>query len=398
MKPRLAVVVSHPIQHFAPWHREIVRRDAVDLRVFFCCDWGVEEFVDPDFGTSFRWDVPLTEGYEYEFLPIRRRPLRLGFWEVDNPAIGGALDRFDPHVVQVLGWAYRTNWRALSWAQRRRRPVLLYTDSHIGARPRGVSTLVRESIVRYFYRRVSGALYVGDNNRAYHRFYGIPEERLFPGVYPIDRARLVGSVPDRAAARSAVRERHGIPRDAFVALACGKLIARKRALDVAAAVADLAEQGRPIWALLVGEGRERGEIEAFLAQRGVTNVVITGFVNQMQIAEYFAASDVLVAAADYDAHPLVVSEAACFGLPILASDAIGCIGENDTAKPGRNAIVFPRGDRERLRDGIATLAGDSETYGRMSKASLEVSEWQDASVAAEAVARATCALQEMGPR
>ncbi len=67
---RLAMVVSHPIQHYAPMYREIAALAEVDLRVFFACRWGVDSYHDPEFGRAVQWDVPLTEGYDHEFLPI----------------------------------------------------------------------------------------------------------------------------------------------------------------------------------------------------------------------------------------------------------------------------------------------------------------------------------------
>ncbi len=36
MPIRLAIIVSHPIPHFAPWHRELARISDIDLKVFFC--------------------------------------------------------------------------------------------------------------------------------------------------------------------------------------------------------------------------------------------------------------------------------------------------------------------------------------------------------------------------
>ncbi len=390
--------MSHPIQHFAPWYREVARRGALELHVLFCCDWGVQEVVDPGFATAFKWDVPLTEGYSHEFLPIARRPRRLGFFEVDNPQVATALDRFEPDVVQVLGWAYRTNWRALAWARRCRRPVLLYTDSNVKEQVAVWKVRLKRPLIRRFYRRVDGALYVGDNNRAYHRAYGLPEERLFPGVYPIDRARLLAAAPDRKAARRTLRSRHGVPEDAFLVISCGKYLPRKRHLDLAAAAAQLAARQRPVWALLVGEGPQRPELEAWLRQRQIRNVALTGFVNQAEIPHYYAAADAVAVPSDFDPHPLVVSEAASFGLPVLASDAIGCIGENDTARPDVNALVFPCGDVAGLVQGIARLLDDPALRRRMGEASLRISEWQDASVAAEALARASQALVRLGPR
>ena len=184
MALKLAVVTSHPIQHFAPWHREIARLGGVDLRVFFCCDWGVNEYLDPEFQIKIKWDIPLLEGYEHEFLPMPRRPERLSFWEVDNPTVGAALDRFAPDVVQVFGYARRTNWRTVGWAKRRSVPVLLYSDSNVKTDVSLWRRAAKRVVVRRFYDRVDGAFYCGDNNRDYHRRYGLPPERLFPGGDP----------------------------------------------------------------------------------------------------------------------------------------------------------------------------------------------------------------------
>ncbi len=398
MSLRLAVIVSHPIQHFAPWHREVSRCGEIEQHVLFCCDWGVEEYDDPGFGTSVKWDVPLTVGYAYEFLPIARRPKRLSFLQVDNPAVGRFLSRIDPHVLQVYGYAYRTNWRAVAWARRRGRPVLLYADSNVKAEVAPWKRLVKDRMVSHFYGRIDGALCVGDNNRAYHLRYGMPEERLFPGVLSIDRDRLLAAVPDRAAARRCVRERHGIPDDAFVAIFSGKYTPRKRAGDLVSACAGAARDGAPLWALLVGEGPERPAIEALVRARGARNVVLTGFVNQSEMPAYYAACDVLAVTSGFDPHPLAVTEAACFGLPVVASDAIGCIGPNDTVRDGGNGIVYPCGDEERLRAALERLRRDTALRGRMGEASLRISEGQDLATAARQLADATRALHRLGPR
>lgn len=395
---RIAVLVTHPIPHFAPWHRETARLGIVEQKVFFCCDWGISEVRDKDFGTSFRWDVPLTEGYDHEFLPIARRPERLDFRSVDNPDVSDALDRFDPDIVQVFGYAQRTMWRAVRWAARRGRPVLIFSDSNVQAPTALWKKPLKAAVLAAFYRHVDGALYIGDNNRAFHARQGIPEERLFPGVCPIDRRRLLDAVEDPAASRRTLRQRYGIPEDAFLLVACGKYIPRKRLQDVVEACARLAEHDPPVWALLVGEGPQRTEIEARIALHDLKRVILTGFVNQGDIPAHFAAADLLVVPSGRDPHPLVVSEGASFGLPVVASDAIGCIGPNDTTRDGVNARVYPCGDVDGLGRAVAEIAADPVRAKAMSEASRRISEWQDASVAAVALAQAAEELVRMGPR
>ena len=273
MPIRLAILVSHPIQHFAPWHRELAQVADIDLKVYFCCDWGLRSYVDPEFKIPVEWDIPLVDGYAHEFLPIARRPKRLSFWEVDNPSVGAALDRFQPDVVKTFGYAYRTNWRAAQWARQRRRPLLLYSDSSGQNIVPWWKRFVKDILLRKFYSYVDGALFVGDNNRRYHRRYGLPPDRLFLGVLPVDRRMMLKAVPDPASTRGEVRSRLGIPGDAFVVLFCGKYISRKRPADLVRAVHQLGRKGLPVWALMVGEGEQRLAIESFCRTEKVNNVV-----------------------------------------------------------------------------------------------------------------------------
>jgi glycosyltransferase involved in cell wall biosynthesis len=180
-------------------------------------------------------------------------------------------------------------------------------------------------------------------------------------------------------------------------LFCGKYIERKRPMDVIVAAHSLARKGLPVWSLLVGEGEERRTLQAF-CERARANAVLTGFVNQSAIPSYYAASDVIAVTSSFEAYGLVASEASVFGLPILVSDRVGCIGPQDTAQPGRNAIVFPCGDTQRLSEAIEVLYSDRSLYTAMSANSTLISESQDELVATQRTTTAVSRLHDMGPR
>lgn len=398
MPTRLAIVANHPIQYFVPWYRELVKLPELEVKVFYCCDWGLNEYVDPQFGVAVKWDIPLLEGYDYEFLPLARRPERLGFWEVDNPAAGAALAHFNPDVVKVYGYARRTNWRVARWVRRNRKLLLMLTDSNVIAQPVWWKKAAKELVVRHFYRYLDGALAISDNNFAYHRYFGLPPERLFRARMPLDRERLLAQVPDVQAVRAEVRARHGIPPEAFVAILCGKYVAHKRPLDLVAAGHAAAQKGLPIWTLLVGEGAERPALEEFIRTHDVKNCTLTGFVNQSQISGYYAASDVLALPSSIEAYSLVAGEAAVFGLPIIVSDQVGCIGPQDTAQPGVNAIVFPCGAREELTADLLELCQNRPRYEKMAHASATIAATQDLAAAGRALGQAVSTLHQLGPR
>ena len=75
----------------------------VELKVFYCCDWGVRQYADPGFGKSIAWDIPLLDGYDFQFLAIKRRPKSLGFFDIDNPLVAERLTAFAPDAVWVHG-------------------------------------------------------------------------------------------------------------------------------------------------------------------------------------------------------------------------------------------------------------------------------------------------------
>ena len=380
---RIAIIVTHPIQYFAPWYRALAALPGVALKVFFCSKKGAETYYDRDFGTQVKWDIPLLDGYEWEFLANRKPIENLPFWAADNPDVGEALKQFDPAVVVIHGYAHRTMWRAMNWCNRNRVPVMLTSDSNATVKRALWKRAAKGILIRYLYGHLDGAYACGDNNRMYHLQYGIPKERVFPGALPIDCDRLIASVGEPSLTRREIRQRFGIPEDAFVVVYAGKLIPLKCPLHLVEAIHQCAQRGFNVWGLLVGEGVERPALETFIAERNMKNIVLTGFVNQSAIGQYYAASDVLALMSRYEPKGLVVPEAGCFGCPAILSDRVGCIGPNDSARPCENALVYPWADIEALADCIVKLSKDRSLYRSMSDAATKIAKSQDVSVAAQ---------------
>jgi glycosyltransferase involved in cell wall biosynthesis len=258
--------------------------------------------------------------------------------------------------------------------------------------------VAKRAIVGWFYRDVDGALFVGDNNKAYHKSFGIPDDRLFPGSLPIDLQWLRYQLKGPGPSRIEVRERFGIGQDDFLLLFCGKLVSRKRPLDLIAALKQASRSPKTIHAVFVGEGSERNAIEKCRTGDLARVVHLAGFANQSEIPKFYAACDVLVVTSSFDPHPLVVTEAAAFGRPAIVSDAIGCIGPNDTARPDENALVYKCGEVHQLAECILKLCANTALRAKMSAAAEAMANTQDVSVAADQLAHAATRLKELGPR
>jgi|SRR5215216_5561240 len=114
-KIRLAYLVTHPIQYQAPLPRRIAEDPDIDLTVFYGSDFSTKEFRDAGFDRVITWDVPLLNGYRYEFLPAIGRTDRLSFWRPFTFKYGLRkrlkAGRFD--ALWVHGYARWTHWVAM---------------------------------------------------------------------------------------------------------------------------------------------------------------------------------------------------------------------------------------------------------------------------------------------
>lgn len=386
---KLAVVISHPIQHFAPLFAELAKQGSIELKVFYCCDWGVNEYMDPGFGHAFKWDIPLLSGYEFEFLPIKKRPQDLGFFSIDNPQVAKQLESFDPDAVWIHGYSHRSSWRAYLWAVRNTRKILYFGDSELLARRNWRSKFLKRLVLPTFFSRCHAFLTIGDNNEAYYRHYGVTKSKMYRGSFPVDIERFQQALSMTEEERSRGREQQGLHAHAIVGLFIGKFISIKRPLDIVRAVQRIRDKLPGLQVLMLGSGPLEGEIKQNVDKFGLQDrVLLPGFINQNQIPDVLRLGDFLIMSSEVDPHPLAVTEAMSVGNAVIATNRVGCVGPTDAAREGENTLVYPSGDVDALCDCITGLVTDQDMLTAYRARSVELAETQDVSVMVRAVTNA----------
>jgi len=150
--------------------------------------------------------------------------------------------------------------------------------------------------------------------------------------------------PTGAAERQAARAQWGIPADAYVIAAIGRLSTEKRHdlyLDVCAT---LAPQLPEAVFLLVGGGKREAALKEQAATLGLgERLIFTGLTRDM--AAVYAATDLVMLTSDTEGTPHVLLEAMGSGIPIVAT-AVGGIPEFVPA--GTHGLLVPAGDRAAL--------------------------------------------------
>jgi len=165
-----------------------------------------------------------------------------------------------------------------------------------------------------------------------------------------------------------LKRRQGIKADAKVILFSGKLMERKRPLDLLKAYERLGCENKSL--VFVGEGELRGSIESYSRGRRLEGVHITGFKNQSKMPEYYAIADILVLPSSYETWGVVVNEAMNFQLPIIVSDRVGC--GPDLVRHGENGYRYPSGDIGRLAGHLDELLADDGKRSRFGRKSGKI--------------------------
>jgi glycosyltransferase involved in cell wall biosynthesis len=362
----LAIVTSHPIQYQAPLWRELAAA-GIDFEVWFLTPHAVRPTYDREFGRTFAWDSDLLSGYPHRFLPVKPG------WRLDRfngvrlgQGWAALLKERGVTHLWVEGWRFLEFWKAIRAARRNGIEVWLRGETTDLARRRGVREVLRRAVLRWLFRQISCFLCVGTANRRFYLSHGVPDAKLRSAPYGVDHARFRQAATELRPRRTYWRARWNIAPHAIVLLFCGKLIAKKRPLDLIAA-AQLAASGvsRPLHLLFAGDGGLAPEVQAALA-RGKVPGTITGFLNQTEIPAAYVAADCLVLPSDAgETWGLVVNEALACGLPVIVSDRCGCA--EDLAQPLGNQHVFTCGDLTKLARNIISVTAIPPDAGMQEK-------------------------------
>lgn len=120
--------------------------------------------------------------------------------------------------------------------------------------------------------------------------------------------------------REEVCKAYGIPKEAFLMLSIGELSRRKNQIEVITALA--AMRRRDVYYMIVGQGEQREELDAYAKRLGVDKYVhFLGF--QENVGRLYRSADVFVFPSKQEGMPMALMEAMAAGLACVVSDIRG---------------------------------------------------------------------------
>lgn len=363
---KLAIVCSHPVQYNSPWFALLAGRGKLAVNVFYTWSQTAQgPKYDPDFKKVVEWDIPLLQGYAYTFVPnVSKEPGSHHFKGIDNPTLNKTISAWQPDVVLVIGWSFKSHLACLRYFKGKV-PVFFRGDSTLLDEAGGIKTAMRRIFLTWVYRHVDKALYVGENNKAYFKAHGLKEGQLMPAYHAIDNDRFSALTEQQEEAAANFKRDLKIADGAFVVLFAGKLEEKKNPfflLELAKRIAD------PQFVFLfTGNGPLEDELKARSA--GDERVKFLPFQNQSVMPAVYACGSVFVLPSNGPGETwgLGANEAMASGLPVVLSSKVG--GAVDLVR--ENGLLFPVGETAEVVDYLTELKSSPPKLQRAKTAALK---------------------------
>ncbi len=362
---RLAIVTTHPVQYYAPVFKMLSSQFNLDVKVFYTWGKGSLKKYDPGFCKEIEWDIPLLEGYEHSFLLNTSADAGSHHFKgIINPDAIKAIDKFAPDALLLYGWAYQSHLKILQHFHKNI-PVYFRGDSNLTDEQPGLKGLMRTFFLKWLYKHIDYAFYVGTANKAYYRKAGLKEEQLLFAPHAIDNSRFS---ENRKTEAGYFRSSLSIKEDDTLILFAGKMEEKKAPEILLNAFGKLNCQ--KVHLLFTGNGPMESGLKE--TANGWANIHFIGFQNQKKLPAVYQACDLfcLPSRGPGETWGLAVNEAMASGKAVLVSDKVGCA--TDLVKEGVNGFVFESGNEEDLFKKLEELVADKERLSTMGKRSFEI--------------------------
>lgn len=346
---KLAVITSHPIQYNAPLFRLLAQRNKIQVKVFYT--WGQTkdgDVYDPDFKKSFRWDIPLTDGYDKEFIDNNSSNPGAGHFNgIRNKDLIGAVLNYKPDALLVFGWSFHSHLQLLRYFKKKVK-IIFRGDSTLLDEPAGFSfrKLARRVFLKWVYHGIDYCLYTGKDNKDYFIKHGVKEQSLMYAPHAVDNERFFDTDGSYKKSADEWRTKLGIPENAVVFLFAGKLESKKDPLLLIKCFQQLNQEN--IRLVIAGNGVL--EDEAKRLAKDDQRILFLDFQNQLQMPLLYRLGDIFVlpSKGPGETWGLSVNEAMASSRPVIVSSKCGCA--SDLGVPPN--IIFESENTSSLKNAI----------------------------------------------
>ncbi len=370
---RLAIITTHPIQYNAPLYKLLTERGIIKIKVFYT--WGdqvLQNKYDPGFKKTIEWDIPLLEGYDYQFVEnISTCPGSNHYNGIINPTLIEEIKNWGPDSLLVYGWKFNSHLKCINYFHKKI-PIYFRGDSTLLDKKNKVYLFIKKIILKPIYKKIDTFFYVGKANKEYFLKNGVQKNKLVFAPHAVDNKRF----GDDEAKKNSKNELK-ITADDFVFLFAGKFENKKNPMLLLKTFIELPYKKAIL--LFVGNGELELKLKSFCLNLDKSirdRIYFMNFQNQSKMPYIYQNVNafVLPSQGPEETWGLSVNEAMASGIPVIVSDKCGC--SYDIVKNYETGLIFKSNNEQGLLDSMNYMLSNMELTKEMgNNAKKLISHW-----------------------
>ena len=322
---KILIVFNHPAPYKVRLFNELSKY--FDLHVIF------ERKSASDRNKGFYFEE------KYNFTTHKIHGIKIGTEGLLSCGVKKHLQKYEYDLVIMNGYSHFPEMNAISFLKKKKIPYVLYING---------GTIKKESNLKYklkkHYIKLANAYFSPDEeSNKYLEYYGANPKHILNYPYStIYENEIIKEKPNK----ESLRKELGISFEKIF-VSAGQLIARKNYLSL---VEEWQKFPGNYGLFLIGDGKQRPEIEALIKEKNLKNVVLTGFLPRDKMFKYFMASDAFLFPSKEDIYGHVINEAMSQGIPVISTNKVNSASK--LINNGKNGFLLEKLEGEEFKEAV----------------------------------------------
>lgn len=254
-------------------------------------------------------------------------------------------------VAHLAGWGHWVIRLAIVCCKLRGVPFSVESDTQLNSDLTGWREWLKRRIYPIVLNWPAVVLPGGTRQANLFRYYGVKEEKISVSHMTTDIRKLREK---QTRPRDQFRRDIGFGADDIVVLYVGRLESYKGVAVLLEGFEKALHKDSNLLLAVVGDGSMMTQLQTFRDHLPPGRVHLAGRQSIDSVVQWMRSSDMLVLPSLHEQWGMVVNEAMTCGLPVIVSDACGCV--DDLVQDNRTGSVFKCGDTDVFAQKIVLLS------------------------------------------